>query len=91
MVPVRMKQPAAGNATSVLTEESVMGIFKWFDSTRFPEEPRWLRRWVVLTRTRVDPKLDKIKRAAAADVAKMEEEDRKYFRRDGPGHQEDDL
>ena len=68
-----------------------MRIFSRFDSTRFPEEPRWLRRWVFLKRGRDDPKLDKIKRAAAADVAEIEEEARKYFRRDGQVHREDDL
>ena len=35
--------------------------------------------------------LDELKRAAAADVAEMEAEDRKYFRQDGPGKIEDDL
>jgi hypothetical protein len=75
----------------MVAEESVMRIFSRFDSTKYPEEPRWLRRWVFLKRGPDDPKLDKIKRAAAADVAKMEEEDRKYFRRDGPGHRENDL
>jgi len=57
-----------------------MGIFHWFSSTRSPEEPRWLRRWVVLSGRRRDPKLEEIKRAAAQDVAAMEEEDRRYFR-----------
>jgi hypothetical protein len=72
-----------------------MGIFSWlaarFGSTRSPEEPGWLRRWVTLRPGRDDPKLDEIKRAAAADVAAMEEEDRRYFRRDGPGNEQDDL
>lgn len=68
-----------------------MGIRSWFASSRFPEEPRWLRRWVIIKHGPDDPKLRKIKRAAAADVADMEEEDRKYFRQDGPGHREDDL
>jgi hypothetical protein len=40
---------------------------------------------------RPDPKLDDIKRAASADVAAMEAEDRKYFRHDGPGDDEDLL
>ena len=35
-----------------------MGIFHWFSSTRFPEEPRWLRRWLVLSGRRRDPKLE---------------------------------
>ena len=68
-----------------------MGIFSWFSATRSPEEPRWLRRWVLLRPGRPDPGLEKIKRAAAADVAAMEAEDRKYFRADGPGDREDDL
>ncbi len=68
-----------------------MGLFSWFRSSRYPEEPGWLRRLVVLRRGPDDPKLQKIKRAAAADVAEMEKEDRTYFRRDGPGHREDDL
>jgi hypothetical protein len=75
--------------------EADVGIFSWFaakvDSTRSPEEPGWLRRWVIRTSGRDDPKLDTIKRAAAEDVAELEAEDREYFRRDGPGHQEDDL
>jgi hypothetical protein len=57
-----------------------MGIFRWFSSTRFPEEPGWLRRWVVLSGRRRDPKLERIKRAASEDIAAMEAEDRKYFR-----------
>jgi hypothetical protein len=68
-----------------------MGIFSWFSTTRYPEEPRWLRRWVFLRPGRRDPKLERIKRAAAEDVAAMEAEDRNYFRQEGPGDQEDDL
>ena len=68
-----------------------MGIFSWFSATRFPEEPRWLRRWVVLRPGPRDPKLERIKRAASADVDAMQEEDRRYFRRHAPGKQEDDL
>ena len=40
---------------------------------------------------RPDPKIEEIKRAAAADVAAMEAEDRKYFRQDSPGKDEDLL
>lgn len=36
------------------------------------------------------PRLDEIKRAAAADDAQIEEDD-KFFDRDGPGSREDDL
>ena len=38
-----------------------------------------------------DPELKRIQEAAAADVADMEEEDRKYFDQNSPGNIEDDL
>lgn len=66
-----------------------MGIFSWFARTRYPEEPGWLRRWVVLRRGRDGPNLSKIKRAAAEDVADMEAEDHAYFRHDGPGRRDE--
>lgn len=66
-----------------------MGILSWFARTRFPEEPGWLRRWVIIPHGRDDAKLAEIKRAAAADVEEMEEEDREYFRQDGPGNRGD--
>lgn len=68
-----------------------MGIISWFLSDREPEEPGWLRRWLIPRGGRDDPELDVIKQDAEADVNEMEEEDRRYFRRDGPGHREDDL
>lgn len=72
-----------------------MGILSWLaakvDSTRSPEEPGWVRRWVIPPPGKPDPKFERIQRAAAEDVAAMEEEDRKYFRQDGPGYREDDL
>jgi hypothetical protein len=72
-----------------------MSILSWFSdrfaSTRSPEEPGWLRRLVVLSPGRDDPKVDRIKDAAAADVAEMEQEGNEHFRADAPGHQEGDL
>lgn len=72
-----------------------MGIFSWISSwfahSRDPEEPRWMRRAVFPPPGRADPKLDDIKRGAAADVEAMEKEKRTYFRPDGPGDIEDDL
>jgi hypothetical protein len=68
-----------------------MGIISWFLSDREPEEPSWLRRWLFPRPGRDDPKLDEIKEAAAADVAAMEEENRRHFRQYGPGHRENDL
>jgi hypothetical protein len=70
-----------------------MGILSWLrlSTTQSPEEPRWLRRWVFPRPGRPDPRLETIQRAAAEDVAAMEEEDREYFDQDGPGGREDDL
>jgi hypothetical protein len=68
-----------------------MGIFSWLSRDKSVEEPGWLRRWVIPSRGRDDPELDDIQEAAAADVADLEAEDRKYFRRHGPGQVEDDL
>jgi hypothetical protein len=85
-----MNTLTVGNASSVPTEEPVMGIFSRFGLRRPEGTPRWLDRW-LLPAGRHSQKLDEIKRAAAADVAAMEEEDREYFRQDGPGKIEDDL
>jgi hypothetical protein len=68
-----------------------MGIFSRFSSRKSADKPDRLRRWVVPSGGNQDPERDEIKRAAAADVAEMEKEDRTYFRPDGPGDQEDDL
>jgi hypothetical protein len=67
-----------------------MGLVSWIMSRGSDFRPRWLRRWVVPT-GRSDPGLSDIQKAAAADVAEMEAEDRKYFRQDGPGKDEDLL
>ncbi len=66
-----------------------MGIFSRFGSRRSANKRDWLRRWVMPT-GHDDPKIDAIKRAAAADVAEIEK-DNKYFDPDGPGNQQDDL
>lgn len=74
-----------------------MGIFSWFRSHRYlwsrshvpagrPGPPRSL----VAEPGRDSPRSEEIKRAAAADVARVEE-DRKYFSPESPGNQEDDL
>jgi hypothetical protein len=87
-----MNQLAAGKATLGLTQGAGrMGIFSWIVRGS-NEGDNWLRR-LVMPRTwrRPDPKIEEIKRAAAADVAAMEAEDRKYFRQDGPGKDEDLL
>jgi hypothetical protein len=67
-----------------------MRIFSWFRDPEVSGGAGWFRR-LVMPRGRPDPEVDEIKRAAAADVADMEAEDRKYFRQDAPGKIEDDL
>jgi hypothetical protein len=66
-----------------------MGILSWFGHTRYPEEPGWLRRWLVLGRGQDDANLAKIKRAAAEDVAEMEQEGRAYFNEEPEDRRED--
>ena len=68
-----------------------MGIFSWFRDPEVSDDPGWFQRLVMPRGHRRDARLEEIKRAAAADVAEMEAEDRKYFRQDGPGNEEDDL
>ena len=74
-----------------------MGIISWIRSRRLPlyrshtpsgaGDPRSL----VARAGRDSPRNAEIKRAAAADVDRLEEEDEKYFSRDAPGKSEDDL
>ena len=73
-----------------------MGIWSrladWLASSESETGPRFIGRWVIPRRKgRPDPELDTIKHDAAEDVARMEEEDRRYFRHGAPGHTEDDL
>jgi hypothetical protein len=68
--------------------ESVMGLLSWLGLRRPAEGPGGLRR---LVRTGHDkPRIERIKEAAAADVARVEEDD-KYFGSDAPAKREDDL
>ena len=55
-----------------------------------PAAPGLFQRLVMPRGRPPDPKLEEIRRAADADVERMEAED-KYFRKDGPGMIEDDL
>jgi hypothetical protein len=68
-----------------------MGFLSWLISRGDADEPGWVRRLVLPRGHRPDPKVEEIKRAAEADVAEMEAEDRRYFRQYGPGKIEDDL
>ena len=74
-----------------------MGIFSWFGSRRFP----WYRshvpagspgrpRGLVAQPGHDNRRSEQIKRAAAADVERVEEDD-KYFGAQSTGDQEDDL
>jgi hypothetical protein len=67
-----------------------MGIRTWIRERFTADSGPRLWRWVSPP-GHDNPKLDEIKRAAEKDVAAMEAEDRKYFRRDGPGNEQDAL
>jgi len=66
-----------------------MGIRSWFTSYWSQDSPR-RRGSLVISRRRDQPKLEEVKRAAAADVAAIEEDD-KYFGRDAPANQDEGL
>ncbi len=67
-----------------------MGIRSWFTSywSQDPEDSPDRRESLVRSRRKGRPKnLEEIKRAAAADVAAIEEDD-KYFGQDAPANQD---
>ena len=68
-----------------------MGLFSRYRDREPADGRSWFDRLVMPRGHPPDPELERIKEAAAADVAEIEEEDRKYFRQDGPGKIEDDL
>ena len=69
-----------------------MGIFSWFSSSKSAQEPRGRHRRRSASPGDGDESLRQMKEAAAEDAAAMREEDRRYFRQDGPQHlPEDDL
>lgn len=68
-----------------------MGVFSRFRDRRNSGGPSLFERLVMPRGHPPDRKLEEIQEAAAEDVAAMEAEDRKYFRQDGPGNDEDDL
>ena len=68
-----------------------MRLFSRKKAPRDPAEPGLIQRLVIPRGHPPDQKLQEIRRAAEADVAEMEAEDRKYFRQDAPGKIEDDL
>ena len=68
-----------------------MRLFSRKKAPRDPAGPGWFQRLVMPRGHPPDPKLEAIRRAAEADVERMEAEDHKYFRQDGPGRIEDDL
>ena len=78
-----------GETALVFSEELVMGISSWFGARGSARRQNWLRR-LVMPAGRDDPQVDEMKRAAAADVAELEE-DEPYFDPDGPGRDRDEL
>ena len=67
-----------------------MPLFSRKKTPRDPAKPGLFQRLVMPRGRPPDAKLVEIRRAADADVERMEAED-KYFRKDGPGMIEDDL
>jgi hypothetical protein len=66
-----------------------MSIFSWFRSRWTTEEPDE-RHSLILRNQEYDPELDEVRRAAAADVAAVEQDD-KFFGRDAPANQDEGL
>jgi hypothetical protein len=64
-----------------------MGILSWFRSRRSADVPGDGRNSLIKYRYE-DPDLEPIERAAAEDVAAVEEDD-KYFGRDSPASQDE--
>ena len=61
-----------------------MGIRSWF-VTYWSQDSPGRRRGLVISRRKDRPRLEEIKRAAAEDVAAIEEDD-KYFGRNAPAN-----
>ena len=68
-----------------------MGVFSRSRVSGQTDGRSWFQRLVMPRGHPPDTELEQIKEAAAADVADMEAEDRKYFDQDSPGNVEDDL
>jgi hypothetical protein len=73
---------------SALTGESMMGIFSWL--SRWREDPSAGRQTLIFRNDEDDPEFDEIRRAAAADVAAVEQDD-KFFGRNPPADQDEGL
>ena len=63
-----------------------MGIRSWF-TTYWSQDESGHRRGLVISRRKNRPRLEEIKRAAAEDVARIEEDD-KYFGANAPADDE---
>jgi len=74
-------------AGSALTRESVMGILSWFRSRRSQGIPDDESHSLIKYRYE-DPAFEPVEEAAAADVARVEE-DAKYFGADTPADQDE--
>jgi hypothetical protein len=82
---------AAGMPDSHPIREAVMGIRSWFRSRSSPnleEEDVPEEKHSLLKLRYEDPDFEETERAAAADVAAVEEDD-KYFGKDSPASQDE--
>ena len=68
-----------------------MGLFSRFRARGRTDQRSLFQRLVMPRGHPPDPELKRIQEAAAADVADMEAEDRKYFDQNSPGDDKDEL
>jgi hypothetical protein len=66
----------------------MMGFFSWL--SRWREDPSAGRPTLIFRNDEDDPAVDEVRRAAAADVAAVEEDD-KFFGRNAPSSGEEGL
>jgi len=66
----------------------MMGIFSWL--SRWRDDPSAERRTLIFRNDEDDPEFDEVRRAAAADVAAVEQDD-KFFGRNAPANQDEGL
>jgi hypothetical protein len=66
----------------------MMGIFSWL--SRWREDPSAGRPTLIFRNDEDDPAVDEVRRAAAADVAAVEQDD-KFFGRNAPADKDEGL
>jgi hypothetical protein len=86
-VPYSQHRRGNGGPRAVLTRESRMGIRSWLRSLRSEDIPEDEPNSLIKYRYE-DPAFEQVEKAAAQDVAAVEE-DAKYFGADSPASQDE--